>query len=121
MSDASTRPSGFGFWFFALFFVALFLVFVVLVNRYYLGERAEALTVPAAMTAEERADLNLLTPAERKAQLEDLRNQARSAANTYGWIHKESGVVRLPVDRAIELTVKEVGDPAAPAASETNP
>jgi hypothetical protein len=47
------------------------------------------------------------TPEERKAALAELRGKEQSAATTYGWIDKENGVVRLPIDRAIELTIQE--------------
>ena len=47
------------------------------------------------------------TPAERAALLAEQRAKAKEAATTYGWVDQSAGVVRLPVDRAIALTVKE--------------
>jgi hypothetical protein len=46
-------------------------------------------------------------PADRKALLAEHRAQEQAAATTYGWVDQKAGVVRLPIDRAIELTVQE--------------
>jgi hypothetical protein len=48
------------------------------------------------------------TPAEREAILADLRAKEKSAVSTYGWVDQTAGVVRLPTDRAVELTIKEL-------------
>jgi hypothetical protein len=47
------------------------------------------------------------TPAERKALLAEHRAQEQVAATSYAWIDQKAGTVRLPVDRAIELTVRD--------------
>lgn len=47
------------------------------------------------------------TPEQRKAILAELHGKEKTAATSYGWVDKEKGVVRLPVDRAIELTIQE--------------
>ena len=47
------------------------------------------------------------TPVERKALLVEHRTKELEESTTYGWVDQKAGVVRLPIDRAIELTVKE--------------
>lgn len=47
------------------------------------------------------------TPEQRKAILAELHGKEQTAATTYGWVDKDKGVVRLPLDRAIELTIQE--------------
>ena len=47
------------------------------------------------------------TPEQRKAALAELRGKELTAATSYGWVDKDKGVVRLPLDRAIELTIQE--------------
>lgn len=47
------------------------------------------------------------TPEQRKAALAELHGKEQTAATSYAWIDKEKGVVRLPIDRAIELTIQE--------------
>lgn len=43
--------------------------------------------------------------AERAKNLAELRESESALMNSYGWINRENGVVRLPLDRAVELTV----------------
>lgn len=49
-----------------------------------------------------------LTPAERSAALAEMRAKEQAAATTYGWVDQSQGVVRLPLDRAVELTIAEL-------------
>lgn len=39
-------------------------------------------------------------------ELEQLRKHEESILSTYGWIDKKAGVVRIPIDRAIELQLQ---------------
>lgn len=48
------------------------------------------------------------TPAERKALLNEQRVKEQAAATSYGWVDQPKGVVRLPIDRAIELTARDL-------------
>ncbi len=48
------------------------------------------------------------SPAERKHALAELRQAEQVATTTYGWADRSAGVVRLPIDRAMSLVVKEV-------------
>jgi hypothetical protein len=47
------------------------------------------------------------TPEDRKALLSEHRTKEQVDLNTYGWVDQKAGTVRLPVDRAIELTIRE--------------
>ena len=49
-----------------------------------------------------------LTPEGRKARLAELRGREESAAKAYSWVNKEEGVVLLPVEQAMKLTVDEI-------------
>jgi hypothetical protein len=52
----------------------------------------------------------------------DLRRQEAAALGTYGWVDRNAGTVRLPIDEAMRLTVERglpVRAPAAPAAAAT--
>jgi hypothetical protein len=64
----------------------------------------------------------------RLKKLQDLRQEDAKALTTYGWIDKGKGVVRVPIERAMELTVADlaqkrpkpagpIATPAAPAAA----
>lgn len=47
------------------------------------------------------------TPAERKQALVELRQAEQIAATSYAWADQSAGIVRLPIDRAMSLVVKE--------------
>jgi hypothetical protein len=57
----------------------------------------------------------------REEKLKKLREEDAKALNTYGWIDKNKGVVRLPIERAMELTLAELATrqpaPAYPIAT----
>src|ERR1043166_2786690 len=65
----------------------------------------------------------------RVENLKTLREEADKALTTYGWMDKNKGVARIPVERAMELTVADLakqkpapaGPIAAPAAEVTAP
>jgi len=66
---------------------------------------------------------------KRVENLKTLREEADKALTTYGWMDKNKGVARIPVERAMELTVADLakqkpapaGPIAAPAAEVTAP
>ena len=47
------------------------------------------------------------TPDDRKKLLTEHRSKEQAEATSYAWIDQKAGVVRLPIDRAIELTVRD--------------
>lgn len=57
----------------------------------------------------------------RMKKLKDLRDEDLKALTAYTWIDKNKGTVRLPIERAMELTVAELAKkkpaPAGPVAS----
>jgi len=63
-------------------------------------------TAPEASKAPVRAK-------ERAEKLAEVRKESAEALGTYGWQDKTKGLVRLPVDRAMELTLERYRSPAA--------
>src|ERR1700730_1733980 len=57
----------------------------------------------------------------REEKLKTAREEDAKAINSYGWIDKNKGVARIPVARAMELTVAELAqkkpEPAGPIAT----
>jgi hypothetical protein len=45
---------------------------------------------------------------KRVENLKTLREEADKALTTYGWIDKNKGLARIPIDRAMELTVADL-------------
>ena len=54
-------------------------------------------TTPSSLTAQRSA--------ERAKNLVELRATEKHDLETYGWVDQPKGIVRLTVDRAVELTV----------------
>ena len=58
---------------------------------------------------------------KRAELLKTSREEAAKALTTYGWIDKNKGVARIPIERAMELTVAELAqqkpEPAGPIAT----
>jgi hypothetical protein len=50
---------------------------------------------------------------ERKKALAEIRNAEVDSLNNYGWVDQGKGIVRLPVNRAMELMLQEYQNPAA--------
>ena len=91
----------------ALFVFALFAAFAVVVARYYRPTAA----APQNQQAENLPkDLEWkATPASRQKALADLREKQARQAASYAWIDQKAGVVQLPIERAMELTVQRYG------------
>src|SRR5437588_6744107 len=46
----------------------------------------------------------------RAKKLKDARDEETKALTSYAWVDKNKGTVRLPIDRAMELTVAELAN-----------
>jgi hypothetical protein len=51
-----------------------------------------------------------VTPEERVQILREIRLRDNSALNQYGWVDREQGVVRIPIDRAMDLVLQEMNE-----------
>jgi len=81
--------------------VGLFLIFVAVLLLWYVPEQTHAV---------DRAYREA-----RKAGLDAVRSSQRELVTSYGWVDREKGIVRIPVDRAMGLVVREL------TATEENP
>jgi hypothetical protein len=52
---------------------------------------------------------------KRLENLKKLREETEKTLNSYGWVDKNKGIARIPIDRAMELTIAELAQqkPAA--------
>ena len=68
-----------------------------------------------------RSDYEEIRAKKRVENLKTLREETDKALTTYGWIDKNKGVARIPIERAMELTVAELAKqkpaPAGPIAT----
>ncbi len=83
----------------------VFTTVIVLLCFALFGWLARKYYVPRSFWVE-RAE-GVKTPAERRQLLAEHRAKEHEELTTYGWIDRKAGIVRLPIDRAIDLTVRE--------------
>ncbi len=104
MSNSNSTPAPV-LWPLVVAVIGVFTIFLVIVSlaRTPVTPITSAVNVPE----EEQWKLSSAGRQERRAELE---GGAKAAATTYGWINQNDGVVRLPVDRAIELTLADIND-----------
>jgi hypothetical protein len=92
MSDTAPKS---GFFVTAAAVIGGFLIFVLILVIAYLPNTPTA--IPQGTK----------TPEERAVILRDLHSR-EILANNYGWVDQPKGVVRIPIERAMQLTVEEL-------------
>jgi hypothetical protein len=70
------------------------------------NERKQTQVYPMAAT-----DQNRLPPAPRfqenpQQELQDLRAKQKAMLEGYGWVNKDNGVARIPIDEAMKIIVQ---------------
>ena len=76
--------------------LAGFALFAAVVYYVYLPRQTGPFTADGIHTAE-----------QRKKNLADLRAKQAKQAESYAWVDQKAGVVQLPLDVAMELTVQK--------------
>jgi hypothetical protein len=107
-TSAATTGSKTGFWVTFLAILGCFVIFLVVLYLAYIPQRRTAPEVDLARIPPE--EQWKYTPGGRQAHFTEMRAREAAAATSYAWIDKEKGVVRLPIDRAMELTLRELND-----------
>ncbi len=92
----SNTPTNKNLWVTFAAAVGGFAIFALILTIAYLPKRPDPLP-EGARTPEQRAQL-----------LQELRAKEQKAVQTYGWVDQQAGVVQLPLDRAVELTIQEL-------------
>jgi hypothetical protein len=114
MSEPSLSPSsppGFSesrasFWVTFVAVVGCFLIFVIVLFLAYIPQRRSAPEVDLAKIPPE--EQWKFTAEGRQTHLDELRAKEQAAATSYAWIDKNKGIVQLPLDRALQLTLQEL-------------
>jgi hypothetical protein len=104
MSEPYVKPVS---WFSVAAVFVGFGLFLLLVRFTYLSHQPPApyTLAPEQLPADQAWKA---TPAARKAYLAELRAGQQKQAGSYAWVDQTKGVVQLPIDRAMELTVQEI-------------
>lgn len=104
MSDSSAKSVS---WFSVAVVFAGFALFLLVVKYAYLAHRPPApyTLAPEQLPADQAWKA---TPETRKAYLAELRGKQQQQATSYAWVDKAKGIVQLPIDRAMELTLQDL-------------
>lgn len=101
-----------------LFLIVTFSFWITRILFNYFADREAKSSPPAVPLVSERPEL----PPEPRLQVSPVqaRKQIRAAEdnvlNSYGWVDQPSGIVRIPIDRAMRL-LAEKGLPVRPESS----
>ena len=99
---AESRTS---FWTTFLAVLGCFAIFVIVLFLAYMPQRRLAQEVDLSKIPPE--DQWKYTADGRQAHLDELRAKEQAAATAYAWIDKDKGIVQLPLDRGMQLTLQE--------------
>lgn len=58
---------------------------------------------------------------QRLIKLKEVQAQQKSRINSYQWIDRSKGIVQIPVERAIELTIQTYGETSSTIGSYQEP
>jgi hypothetical protein len=95
-----------GFWLSVIVVASFALMWLMYVSFIARGERESA---PAHSLAAEYARKAPPAPNLQKdpfAEWEDLQRQNEEILSTYGWVDRPAGVVRIPIERAMDLALE---------------
>jgi hypothetical protein len=119
LSDAEGRPLAVA----GLILAAiLVLIGISMAGTFYFCGKEQKLGPPATPFENART----LPPMPRlqvdpKMELKEYRDSQREILNSYGWVDRTGGVVRIPIDRAMDLVIARGALPARPnSAAPTN-
>ena len=105
--DASApAESRTGLWVTFVAALGCFVIFLVVLDLAYLPARRAAPEVDLAKIPPE--EQWKYTPEGRMTHLNEMRAREAAAQASYAWIDKSKGVVQLPIDRAMQLTLQEI-------------
>lgn len=102
MSNSSSTPAPI-VWPLVVAVLGVFAIFLVIVNL--ANTPVTPLTAAVNVPEDQQWKLSSAGRQERRSEME---GAARSNASSYGWVNQADGVVRLPIDRAIELTLVDI-------------
>ena len=106
MSDTPVIPARPVSLFTIVFLFAVFAAFLLVIRYFY-----EPTTTAAFNVAPDNISKDLewrANSANRRETLNQLHEAATKQSSSYAWVDQNAGVVRLPIERAMELTAKDL-------------
>ncbi len=110
-SDMRVRPIAlFGLGLFVLICVTLLVIGGV--YRYVSGPQAKLDRPPSPMAAARSLPPEPRLQVDPGQDLKQVRAAEETVLKSYGWVDRKAGIVRIPIDRAMELLVERSGSGA---------
>jgi hypothetical protein len=106
MTDSPVPPARPVSLFTIVFLFAVFAAFLLVIRYFY-----EPSTTSAFNAAPDNMSKDLewrANAANRRQTLRQLNEAEVAQGSSYGWIDQKAGIVRLPIDRAMELTARDL-------------
>ena len=107
MSDYNENPARPVSLFTIVCLFVLFAAFLLLV-RYFYHPNTTLPNQTAAEKLPKEQEWRASTESRRVA-LTEMRKEQDAKAQAYGWVDQKAGIVQLPIERAMELTVQHYG------------
>ena len=106
MSDIPTIPARPVSLFTIVFLFAVFAAFLLVIRYFYHPTTTAAFNAtPDNVSKDLEWKSNAST---RREALKDLHDKEAKQAAKYGWVDQKAGVVQLPIERAMELTARDL-------------
>jgi F0F1-type ATP synthase membrane subunit b/b' len=106
MSDTSATPARPVSLFTIVFLFAVFAAFL-LVIRYFYQPATSSPFNSAAENISKDFEWKATSDARRKT-LQELRDAESKKTSSYAWVDQKAGTVQLPIERAMELTARDL-------------
>ena len=106
MSDTPVTPARPVSLFTIVFLFAVFAAFLLVIRYFY-----QPTTTSAFAAAPDNISKDLewrANAANRRETLKQMHESEAKQAKGYGWVDQKAGVVRLPIERAMELTARDL-------------
>ena len=106
MSDTHVMPARPVSLFTIVFLFAVFAAFLLVIRYFY-----HPTTAPAFNATPDNMSKDLewrANAAKRREALAELHDKEAKQSAKYGWVDQKAGVVQLPIERAMELTARDL-------------
>ncbi|NJN99495.1 MAG: hypothetical protein HC875_38045 [Anaerolineales bacterium] len=87
--------------------IVVFVVIGLLYNFLNYNQAARSAPPPPLLEEAQGLPPGPLLQRNPQQDMQEMANEQDGILNNYGWVDKEAGVVRIPIERAMELTLEQ--------------
>ena len=122
MSDLPATPARPVSLFTIVFLFAVFAAFLLVIRYLYHPATSSAFNAAPDNISKDLAWR--ANAANRREALKELHDKEAKQGTSYGWVDQKAGVVQLPIERAMELTARDLAakqQPREPSGAQARP